>query len=71
MKKYEYKAQLLGHVRGIGPLLESINTTADDGWKVKTLFMHESDSYILFERERTEMCDLTMLIGEPVGPEAS
>ena len=51
MKTYEYKTMLLGHVRGIDPLLESVNAQAAQGWRLKSFFTHESDSHIMFERE--------------------
>jgi hypothetical protein len=61
MIKYEYDAVAVGSWRqkgsGIATFLEELNSRGADGWKLKTIFLHESDSYVMLERELADKPD--------------
>lgn len=62
---YEYKEMLLGEMgRGREAFRSTLNDEASNGWRYKGMIVHESDSYVLFEREiqpePTDMAEETM-----------
>jgi len=69
MTKYEYDAVHVGSWRkqgsGIDTFLAALNARAADGWRLKSLFLHESDSYVMLERELPDELKKTEAVNEP------